>query len=103
MSNLDPDSDIYGRHAAGPDRPVGLPARWEGREVRLPWSVVVDPDAKPGRHRPTWENPAGMHFERAGVRHHELFSVYRPGYVLDRVTRLLRHGEKPLKKLTSRM
>ena len=116
--HLDPDSDIYGRHAAGPDRPVGLPVRlngpavWADQTVVLPWSLVamVAGWSTGGRHAVRPGHPAGMYFERAGVVHHEPFSAlqsYPPERVegilpWSRVGTLLRHGEKPLKKLTSR-
>lgn len=103
MSNLDPDSDIYGRHAAGPDRPIGVPARWFGRLLTIPWSAFVYPGAAPvARHAARPDHPAGAYFERAGVVHREPFG-YRGGFEMPyRVDALCRHGEKSLKKLTSR-
>mgnify|MGYP003624022645 CR=1 FL=1 len=108
MSNLDPgrldpDSDIYGRHAAGPDRPVGLPARFLGRDMVIPWSAFIYPGAAPvTSHAARPDHPAGAYFERAGVVHFERFG-WKGGFEKEwRVMELCRFGEKPLKKLTSR-
>lgn len=102
MSNLDPDSDIYGRHAAGPDRPVGLPARFLGRDMVIPWSAFIYPGAAPvTSHAARPDHPAGAYFERVGVVHWEPFG-FRGGFEMPyRVGLLLRVGEKPVKKLTS--
>lgn len=103
MDNLDPDSDIYGRHAAGPDRSIGVPSRFFGREIMIPWSAFVYPGAAPAtRHTATNGHPAGMYFERRGIVHYEPFtSVAGLNRPWGRLRSLLRMGEKPLKKLTS--
>jgi hypothetical protein len=102
--DLDPDSDIYGRHAATPERPLGLPARFLGHDLMIPWSAFTYPGAAPvASHAVGLGHPAGMYFERAGVVHHEPFSSIRDGMTpWSRVGTLVRFGEKPIKKLTSR-
>ena len=105
MSNLDPDSDIYGRHAATPTRPVGLSTRFWDRLLTVPWAAFTyrAPGAPPvASHAERWDHPAGVYFERAGVVHFERFG-WKGGFEKEwRVRELCRFGEKKLKKLTSR-
>lgn len=105
------DSDIYGRHAATPDRPAGLPAQVFGRDVVLPWSMLIEPAYPTGRRRSSYQHPAGMHFERNGIVHFESFGSgvgalsddgSRKVLPWSRVGMLLRVGETTIKELTSR-
>lgn len=105
VSNLDPDSDIYGRHAATPTHPVGLSTQFWDRLLTVPWAAFTyrAPGAAPvTSHAARPGHPAGVYFERAGVVHFERFS-WKGGFEKEwRVRELCRFGEKPLKKLTSR-
>lgn len=96
VSAFEVGSDIYGKHAEIHDRPAGVDGEVFGRQVRFPWAFVVDPTRTEGRHRATWERPAGVYLQRNGV-------VYYTGH-LDRyvaVRDCLRAGEKALPRLRS--
>jgi hypothetical protein len=96
------DNDTYGRHAEKHDRPAGVDGELFGRQVRFPWTFIVDPTLPEGRHRTGHYTPAGVYLEREGLIYH---TGHLDGYLS--VRGCLRWGEKPvpqprsLKELTS--